>query len=115
LETDAVITKALQNLPRDLEETFDRLLQRVLGDERRELVKRMFNWIICAQRPLHMDELREAIAFTVDDEFWDATKIPNDLKRLVRVCGNLVIVDEETEKVQLAHHTGKKFHYNPSF
>ncbi|PQE10853.1 nacht domain protein [Rutstroemia sp. NJR-2017a BBW] len=109
LETDAAITKALRNLPRDLEETFDRLLQRVLGDERRELVKRMFNWIICARRPLHMDELREAIAFTVDDEYWDAAKIPNDLKRLVRVCGNLVIVDEETEKVQLAHHTVEQY------
>ncbi|KAM3082077.1 hypothetical protein ACMFMG_004529 [Clarireedia jacksonii] len=109
LETDAAISKALQNLPRDLEETFDRLLQRVLGDERRELVKRMFNWIVCAQRPLHMDELREGIAFTVTDEFWDASKIPNDLKRLVRACGNLVIIDEETENVQFAHHTVEQY------
>ncbi|PQE21621.1 P-loop containing nucleoside triphosphate hydrolase protein [Rutstroemia sp. NJR-2017a WRK4] len=105
LETDAAITKALRNLPRNLEDTFDRLLQRVLGDETRELVKRMFNWILFARRPLHMNELREAIAFTINDGFWDAAKIPNDLKRLVRACGNLVIVDEETEIVQLAHHT----------
>ncbi|PQE18876.1 P-loop containing nucleoside triphosphate hydrolase protein [Rutstroemia sp. NJR-2017a BVV2] len=105
LETDAAITKALRNLPRNLEDTFDRLLQRVLGDETRELVKRMFNWIVFARRPLHMNELREAIAFTINDGFWDAAKIPNDLKRLVRACGNLVIVDEETENVQLAHHT----------
>lgn len=107
METDADITNALLNLPRDLEETFYRLLSRVDGGSRREYVKRMFNCIIGARRPLHVDELREAIAFTVQDEFWDAAKIPNDLRRLIRACGNLIIIDEETECVRLAHHTGK--------
>lgn len=107
METDATIVKALQNLPRNLEETYDRLLGRIIGIERREFVRRMFDWIICSCRPLHMDELREAIAFTIGDRSWDATKIPNDLRRLIRACGNLIMIDEETLEVHLAHYTGK--------
>lgn len=107
METDATIVKALQNLPRNLEETYDRLLGRIIEIERREFVRRMFDWIICSCRPLHMDELREAIAFTIGDKSWDATKIPNDLRRLIRACGNLIMIDEETLEVHLAHYTGK--------
>ncbi|KAF7944130.1 hypothetical protein EAE96_010534 [Botrytis aclada] len=105
METDATIIKALQNLPRNLEETYDRLLGQIIEIERREFVKRMFDWIICSCRPLHMDELREAIAFTVGDKSWDATKIPNDLRRLIRACGNLIMIDEDTLEVHLAHYT----------
>ncbi|TGO71066.1 hypothetical protein BELL_0624g00010 [Botrytis elliptica] len=109
METDATIVKALQNLPRNLEETYDRLLGRIIEIERREFVKRMFDWIICSCRPLHMDELREAIAFTVGDKSWDSTKIPNDLRRLIRACGNLIMIDEETLEVHLAHYTVEQY------
>lgn len=54
-----------------------------------------------------MDELRDAIAFTADDKSWDATKIPNDIQRLIRACGNLILIDEDTLEVHLAHYTGK--------
>ncbi|KAM0136395.1 hypothetical protein ACHAP3_004625 [Botrytis cinerea] len=109
METDATIVKALQNLPRNLEETYDRLLGRIIEIERREFVKRMFDWIICSCRPLHMDELREAIAFTIGDKSWDATKIPNDLRRLIRACGNLIMINEETLEVHLAHYTVEQY------
>jgi hypothetical protein len=69
----------------------------------------MFSWIICARRPLQVDELREAIAFTIDDTRWDSEKIPNDLNRLIRACGNLILIDEETQNVQLAHYTVQQY------
>jgi len=69
----------------------------------------MFQWIICARRPLHVDELREGIAFTIDDEFFDREKLPTDMPRLVRGCGNLVIIDEDTENVHLAHYTVQQY------
>jgi hypothetical protein len=84
--------RVLRDLPRDLSETYDRFLSRVDGAEQREFVKRMFNWIICARRPLQVNELREAIAFTINDQQFDAAKIPNDLNRLVRACGNLATI-----------------------
>jgi hypothetical protein len=69
----------------------------------------MFNWIICARRPLQVNELQEAIAFTINDHQFDAAKIPTDLNRLARACGNLVLIDEETQNVQLAHYTVQQY------
>jgi len=104
-ETDSSIRKVLQNLPRNLGETYDRLLTRIDSAEQREYVKRMFMWIICARRPLEIEELREAIAFTIEDDHFDYTKIPNDLNRLARACGNLIVIDENENSVQIAHYT----------
>jgi hypothetical protein len=104
-ETDSSIRKVLQNLPRNLGETYDRLLTRIDNAEQREYVKRMFMWIICARRPLGIEELREAIAFTIEDDHFDHTKIPNDLNRLARACGNLIVIDDNENSVQIAHYT----------
>lgn len=108
-ETDNTIKKVLQNLPRDLSETYDRLLARIDVAEQREYVKRMFNWIICARRPLDVMELREAIAFTIEDDHFDTTKIPNDINRLARACGNLIVVDDDEQTVQIAHYTVEQY------
>jgi hypothetical protein len=112
-QTDTTIRKVLRNLPRDLGETYERLLLRIQGEEIRQFIHRMFEWIIFAKRPLVTEELREAIAFTPDDTQWDAGKIPNDLLRLVRISGHLVMVDEETEVVQLAHYTVQQYLLDP--
>ncbi|KAE9367461.1 hypothetical protein N431DRAFT_348615, partial [Stipitochalara longipes BDJ] len=108
-ETDSSIRQVLQNLPRDLGETYDRLLARIDIPEQRKYIQRMFAWIICAKRPLEVDELREAIAFTIEDDHFDPAKIPNDLKRLARACGNLIVIDDEDNNVQIAHYTVEQY------
>jgi ankyrin repeat protein len=108
-ETDAEICAMLQNLPKDLSETYDRLLGRATGKQREQLIRRMFEWILCSKRPLHIEEMREAIAFTIDDDCWDDSKIPNDMSRLARACGNLVVIDDETATVQFAHYTVEQY------
>jgi len=99
------LRNSCKTLRRDLDETYDELLSRVDGADRRQYTQRMFNWIIAARRPLQVDEMREAIALTIDDKQFDSTKIPNNLQRLVHACGNLVLIDEDTQNVQLAHYT----------
>jgi len=108
-ETDAEIRTMLQNLPKDLSETYDRLLGRVMGRQREQLIRRMFQWILCSKRPLHVEEMQEAIAFTIDDVCWDESKIPNDMARLIRACGNLVVINEETTTLQFAHYTVEQY------
>ncbi|KAH7416746.1 hypothetical protein BKA64DRAFT_701531 [Cadophora sp. MPI-SDFR-AT-0126] len=108
-ESDYGIRVALENLPRSLSETYDRLLGRIEGTERRSMILRMFKWIVCARQPLHVDELREGVAFTLDDEEWRQEKIPTNLNRLIRACSNLIIVDAETNIVQLAHYTVQQY------
>lgn len=56
-----------------------------------------------------MSEAREAIAFTIRDDHFDAAKLPNDLRRLMRASGNLIIIDEVTQNVQLAHYTVQQY------
>jgi hypothetical protein len=110
--TDASIRQVLQNLPRDLGETYKRLLSRIDDAERRAYVQNMFRWIIFAKRPLRVDELREAIAFDITDTEWDHAKIPNELLRLIRACGNLILINDETQEVQLAHYTVEQYLLN---
>jgi hypothetical protein len=69
----------------------------------------MFKWIVCAREPIHLEELREAVAFTLEDIAYDSGKLPTDLNRLIRACGNLVVADEETQVIQLAHHTVQQY------
>ena len=108
-ETDSEVNRILENLPKDLGETYDRLLGRINGEQRENLVRRMFQWIICAKRPLYIDELREAIAFDIEDRHWDGSKIPTQILRVVRACGNLVVINEETRHVSLAHYTVQQY------
>ncbi|KAH8769344.1 hypothetical protein F5882DRAFT_362504, partial [Hyaloscypha sp. PMI_1271] len=108
-ETDSEVSRILENLPKDLGETYDRLLGRINGAQREDLVRRMFQWIICAKRPLYIDELREAIAFDIEDRHWDGSKIPTQILRVVRACGNLVVISEETRHVSLAHYTVQQY------
>jgi ankyrin repeat protein len=69
----------------------------------------MFKWIVCAREPIHLEALREAVAFTLEDLVYDSGKLPTDLNRLIRACGNLVVADEETQVIQLAHHTVQQY------
>ena len=108
-ESDYGIRLVLENLPKSLSETYDRLLGKIEGPERRNMILRMFKWIVCARQPLHVDELREGIAFTLEDEDWRKEKIPTNLNRLIRACGNLVIVDAATNIVRLAHYTVQQY------
>lgn len=119
-ETDSSIREVLRNLPLDLSETYDRLLARIDVGEQRKYVKRMFEWIICAKQPLEVEELRQAIAFTIDDYYFDPGKIPNDLGGLARICGNLIVIEDEDDSVQIAHYTVEQYllaekNHNTSF
>jgi len=108
-ESDYEIKQVLNNLPRGLHETYDRLLGRIKGAERQELVKRMFQWIICARQPIHIDQLKEGISFSIGDKFWEVKKSPTDILRLIRYCSNLIIVDEQSKTAQFAHYTVQEY------
>jgi ankyrin repeat protein len=95
----------LQDLPEDLDETYDRLLRRLSRSESQVLIRRMFECILAARRPLTMEELCEGMAFTIEDRCWDVNKIPPNDLQVISTYGGLVVVDEMTRVVQLAHST----------
>ncbi|KAE8553987.1 hypothetical protein EYB25_002525 [Talaromyces marneffei] len=108
MKTDLGIRQALDNLPRDLSNTFTRILkkheQKIKPEQRTVL-----EILTVAQRPLTSEELREVLSVTPGDTTWDPGKLLNDVKSVLTYCGSLVTIDEEDSTVQFIHHSVKQF------
>ncbi|EPE30309.1 hypothetical protein GLAREA_13032 [Glarea lozoyensis ATCC 20868] len=111
------IKLVLNNLPQSLSDTYDRLLSKIEGAERQDIIERMFKWVLCTIEPLTVDQMKEAIAFTIDDTDFDSEKIVTNFNRLVRACSNLIVVDHEDTGgiVRLAHHTVHQYLLQPTY
>ncbi|KAH8891549.1 hypothetical protein GQ53DRAFT_648642, partial [Thozetella sp. PMI_491] len=105
--TDAAIRLALKDLPKDLPETFSRIIQRAGGQE--ELQMRILQVITVAHRPLSSGELREALSVSPGDNVWRPDNLLNDIFSALAYCGGLISVEEEEQTVRLVHHSAKQF------
>ncbi|KAF3915835.1 hypothetical protein ABW21_db0209224 [Orbilia brochopaga] len=108
----ADIEAALPNLPKDLDELYSRVLDRIQRHRRPEIAKRIFRWMVYAVRPLTLDELKEAIA--IQDPEVSSYKLLKqrtnmDDSKWLQNCENLVVVTKGSETVQLVHSTVKGF------
>lgn len=110
LNTDHEIISSLNDLPKNLPATFRRILHRLQrsdsADTRR--ARLIFELITAAQRPLTLDELREAISITPGDISWDQSKLVNDILKSLRSCGSFLVIDEELSTVHFAHSSLKQ-------
>ncbi|OAT00872.1 hypothetical protein, variant 3 [Blastomyces dermatitidis ER-3] len=104
--TDAQIRLSLGQLPKDLEETYRRCAQRIVMLD--NIAVKVLKWVSFATRPLHIEELREAVAFTPLDTEWDAEKIPQQ-EIVAGCCANLVVVDPIDGCVRFAHSSVKQY------
>ncbi len=104
---------ALQDLPEGLTATYERIYCKIAcrATRQKALAEKIFDWTICAKRPLRFEELKDAIAVDPDDVSWDRRKISaeTDEKRFLGVCGNLVVFHMRDSTVRLAHHTVGRF------
>jgi ankyrin repeat protein len=111
MKTDHAIREALADLPKDLSETFARILQKS-GSSDPALQVRTLQLVLAAYRPLTTDELREALSVTPGDATWDPSKILNDVYSALACCGCLLSVDEEEFTVRVVHHSVKQYMLN---
>ncbi|RDA89289.1 hypothetical protein CP532_0587 [Ophiocordyceps camponoti-leonardi (nom. inval.)] len=102
---DADIRKALGNLPKDLEETFDRALSRIVSRRHDKIAQRVLPWVAVAKRNLTLEELRQAISTEVVQPHSRPDTTVQGIEDVVAWCENLLHVDEEDKTVQLAHRT----------
>jgi len=102
--TDSDIRLALKHLPQGLDKTFIRSLKKIdeLPSSSRERLKRVLRWVVCAQRPLHLSELIEAVAIDEMADTWDPEKVVNDQNSLIYDCAHLLITHDGWF-VQLIH------------
>jgi hypothetical protein len=95
----------LRTLPKNLGETFDRVMKRIVKRGSAKTAIQIFRWAAAAKRALTLDELREALSYEPDKPYSIAGKRPNGLERITAWCENLVQLDEELQIVQFAHRT----------
>ncbi len=104
-----MIRETLRNLPEGLGNTYKRILTKI-GDSysRTALAQKVFQWATVAKRPLHVEELREAVAIDANDETWDEDKFPHE-DLMLESCRGLIIKDEDDGTVHFAHHTVRQY------
>jgi ankyrin repeat domain-containing protein 50 len=108
--TDEDIINSLQLLPKDLPETFNRILQKLETTKAANpgLCKRIFELVAAAQRPLTLEELRDTISVVPGETARNTKRLVNDMRKMLNCCGSLLVVDEEDSTVHFAHHSVKQ-------
>jgi ankyrin repeat protein len=104
--TDADIRHALTALPKNIEETYKRCVCRIKFQDNWAL--KVLKWVSFAKRPLHIEELREAVAFQLTDTEWSASRKPQK-DFIVSCCANLVVFDPTDHCVRFAHSSAKQY------
>lgn len=97
------IREVLRTLPKDLGETFNRILKRINKRKSADTARQIFRWVAAVKRPLLLDELREALSYEPGKPDSIPGKRPIGIERVAAWCENLVQLDDEFETVQFAH------------
>lgn len=112
-QSDEGIRKSLKELPIGLVKTYSRIIEKMEKNRPKFLptAEKALQWVICARRPLSMNELKEGIAFGPADQYWQADKIITDPSGLsiLKACGHLITLDDEDDTVRLIHRTVRQF------
>lgn len=104
--TDKKIKSTLQSLPKDLEETYRRCIDRINVHDARTI--QVLTWVSFANRPLHIGELREAVAFDLHDKNWKNEQLPRT-DFVLGSCANLVTMDPTDYSIHFAHSSVKQY------
>lgn len=105
--TDAEIVVALKELPKDLDETYEKCLER-LRLKQEPYALRVLRYVYEAKNPLTVDALGEALATDPLSGELQSKQIPPS--RFIIECGaNLVIFDEVERFLVPAHHSVRRF------
>jgi Ankyrin repeats (3 copies)/Ankyrin repeats (many copies) len=104
------IRKALENLPKELDDTYDEAMQRIWSQDEGDakLAEQVLSWISYAFRPLTIIELQHALAVEPGSEDIDEDALPDE-DILVSVCAGLVTIDQESKIIRLVHYTTQEY------
>ncbi|KAG9569139.1 ankyrin, partial [Aureobasidium melanogenum] len=105
--TDAQINLALSNLPKDLDETYERCLQRV-QEKGQQYSLRVLRYVYEAKSPLTIDALSEALATDPEIGKLDHKQKPAHTA-ILRSGANLIVYDEVERLITPAHHSVRRF------
>ncbi|KAI6864836.1 Pfs, NACHT and ankyrin domain protein [Hortaea werneckii] len=92
--TRGKVRRALQDLPRTLYDTYDRMILKIDESPNGEEALKILRVLTYAQRPLSAEELLEVtgIVLTDDDAIFDKDEVLQDLRDILRICLSLVSI-----------------------
>ncbi|KAI9662479.1 MAG: hypothetical protein M1821_008646 [Bathelium mastoideum] len=111
--TEEAVEETLQDIPSDMNALYSRMLGLIPRSNRSiKLAKSILSWVVCAARPLTLEEMRSAVKL-------DLNETANNLERSIgSICGQFVTVDP-FKRVQAIHQTAIDFlgqqSINPEF
>jgi ankyrin repeat protein len=108
-QTRATLQSALENLPSDINETYEKAIQRVRPADL-SLAKCVVSWITHSLRPLTALELRTALAVNENvTKLSEMTLHLHSETHVLSVCAGLVTIDAETSVIRLVHPTAEAY------
>lgn len=104
------LKKAIENLPRELNELYDDALRRIdaQNEDDREVANSLLRWVAYAYRPLTIRELEEALAIVPGEEDFEPDGLPL-IHHALNACAGLLVVDDETGQVRMVHYTAQDY------
>lgn len=107
--TDEGIREILRDLPKDMNKTYERVLAKILDQGNSEIAGKVFRWVATVKRPLHLEEIREAMGIKPLQQYMEPERLLNNVTQITSWCRNLIILDEEDLSVRFAHHSTMQF------
>ncbi|KAI0181782.1 hypothetical protein GGR52DRAFT_55354 [Hypoxylon sp. FL1284] len=112
LRTVRVIRQSLNQLPQDLDETYDRILARIPATDQ-EFARRILLWVSFSAKPLTLKELHTAIAIEADMDYVDPEALLHDPSDILGLVSGLVTVTEQGH-VAIAHMSVRDYLLSPA-
>ncbi|KAJ7795329.1 ankyrin repeat-containing domain protein [Mycena olivaceomarginata] len=108
--TIKAVRQALQNLPKDLDATYENVMTRINAqvEEDRKIARSTLTWVVNARRPLTSLELCVALAIEPETRELDNDNMTG-IGIILSVCGGLVIVEDHSSLVRLVHFTAQSY------
>lgn len=102
VHTTTEITQVLDSNHSDMDILYSRILDQMSRARfGKDLARAILTWVICAFRPLSVDEVHCAVETDIRDSI-------DDIEKAISTCDNLVFIDK-AKKVQLLHLTAREF------
>lgn len=82
---------------------------KIVDQGKPEIARNVFRWVAAVKRPLNLDEIREAMAIKPCQQYMKSELLLNDISKITSWCRNLIVLDEEDQTIQFAHHSTMQF------
>jgi hypothetical protein len=91
---ESTLMERLDQLPKDLDETYDRILQNIMDEDADEAFAAL-QWLAYSERPLYLDELAEAIVIQPNKYSPESRDRLLDPYEVLHICSSLIVLDNE--------------------